>query len=77
MNIIVPKKQPLSSAVQMGRWEAGMLAGLFVVYKFFGLASTAVPGDLMERGRRHCAQRWDALQLSRGTEFHLDYYCFR
>lgn len=54
-----------------------MLAGLFVVYKFFGLASTAAPGELLERGRRHCAQRWDALQLSRGTEFHLDYYCFR
>eukprot|EP00884_Botryococcus_braunii_P022473 jgi/Botrbrau1/890/Bobra.0167s0013.1 len=42
------------------------VTGFFVVYKFFGLTSTAGPRELEEQGRRHCSQHWDALQVTGG-----------
>ena len=48
-----------------------------MVYKFFGLPSSATLADLEEAGRQFCSTPWSSVQATRAAEIHVDRYCFR
>jgi len=48
-----------------------------VVYHFFGLPPSASLADLAAKGQRFCDTEWAAIAAKRGSEVHVEHYCFR
>ncbi|KAH7282347.1 hypothetical protein KP509_35G026300 [Ceratopteris richardii] len=53
------------------------LSGFFVVYKFFGLQSTAGFAELLEQGKAFCEKPWKKALNSVVPQPLVEHYCFR
>jgi hypothetical protein len=53
------------------------VAGFHVVYHFFGLPPSASLDELEAKGQRFCDTEWTAIAARRGSEVHVEHYCFR